>query len=106
MPFRDLQDEVDKWASQWEKPYWEPLEIMAHVSEENGEIARELNHLYGAKRKKATEASANLGDEICDAIFAYVCLANRERVDLSLSWKKMMDKKLYGRDKDRFKKQA
>jgi len=44
-----------------------------------------------------------LGDEIGDIIFALICLANSQGIDLDEVWKGIMDK-CYVRDKDRFEK--
>lgn len=100
-PFKKIQQEVDDWTSQWQPQYWQPLEMLARVTEEVGELARELNHRFGAKRKKASEEEGDLGMEITDVIFALVCLANSQKIDLDESFNKMMGK-YSTRDKDRF----
>lgn len=97
------QEQVHKWASQYKIPYWQPLEIMARLTEEVGELAREVNHLFGPKKKKSTENKADLGDEIADVIFTLSCLANSQKIDLDKNFARVMDK-CYGRDKDRFEK--
>ena len=100
---RKIQKQVDKWVSQYKIGYFKPLEILARLAEEVGELARELNHRYGPKKKKATEDTREIGDEISDIIFALVCLANSLNIDLDKAFKKTMDK-CYGRDKDRYEK--
>ncbi|MEK6953220.1 MAG: hypothetical protein AABX29_09485 [Nanoarchaeota archaeon] len=45
-----------------------------------------------------------MGGEIADLIFTLCCLANREGIDLQAEWDKMMEKKLYGRDNERFER--
>tara|TARA_Y100000310_G_scaffold69851_1_gene65392 strand:+ start:291 stop:428 length:138 start_codon:yes stop_codon:yes gene_type:complete len=45
MSLIDYQKEVHKWVSQFEPPYWPIHEMMACLSEEAGEVAREINHL-------------------------------------------------------------
>ena len=103
MSLRKAQADVDKWISQYEEGYWSPHEILARATEEMGELARLVNHLYGPKKKKASEAAQDLGEEIGDVIFALVCLANREEIDLDEAFRRVMAK-AYGRDADRFKK--
>lgn len=103
MSFKEHQDEVHKWVSQFEKPYWEPLEILARITEETGELAREINDRYGAKKKKPTEDKKEIEDEIGDIFFALICLANREGINLDDTFKKTMDK-CYDRDNNRFTK--
>lgn len=97
------QKQVHEWASQYKVPYWTPHEILARLAEETGEIAREINHRYGPKKKKSTEDVKDIGIEIADVIFTSVCLANSLGIDLDESWSEVMDK-CYGRDKDRFEK--
>ena len=103
MPLKDIQKQVDKWTGQYKTPYWQPHEILARVIEEVGELAREINHLYGPKKKKSDEEIRELGEEIADVIFALCCLANSKGIDLDESFKRVMNK-CYTRDKDRFEK--
>ncbi len=103
MPLKDIQKQVDKWVSQYKDSYWQPHEILARVTEEVGELAREINHLYGPKKKKSNEEIKELGEEIADVIFTLCCLANSKGVDLDEAFKKVMDK-YYSRDGDRFEK--
>ncbi len=104
MTLKQYQDEIDKWAKQFENPYWDPKDIHLRLSEEVGELAREINHLYGAKKKKAEEPKGDMGLEIADIIFTLVCLANSTGIDLDDKMRMVIDKKCYGRDNDRYKK--
>ena len=52
MSLKKIQKEVDTWASQYKTGYWKPHEILARLTEEVGELAREINHVYGPKKKK------------------------------------------------------
>lgn len=103
MGLKANQKEVDRWISQYKLGYFQPLEILARLTEEVGEVARELNHQFGPKKKKASEASAHLDEELADVIYTVVCLANSQKINLDSAWKKVM-KKLYTRDKDRWEK--
>ncbi|HSI20179.1 MAG TPA: nucleotide pyrophosphohydrolase [Verrucomicrobiae bacterium] len=103
MAISPLQSQVDEWASQFPVPYWQPLEILARLTEETGELARELNHQFGAKKKKKTEAAGDIGDEISDIFFTLICLANSQNISLDEAWERMMNK-INNRDKDRFVK--
>lgn len=103
MALKKIQKDVDGWVSQYKLGYFKPLEILARLTEEVGEVARELNHQFGPKKKKASEASAHLDEELADVIYTVVCLANSQKINLDKAWKKMM-KKLYTRDKDRWEK--
>lgn len=101
----DKQKEVDAWIKQYKIGYFKPLEILARLTEEVGELARELNHRYGPKKKKDSEGKKELEDEIGDVIFTLICLANSLGLDLDKGFKHSMDK-CYGRDKDRWEKKA
>jgi len=103
MSMKGMQDDIDKWTGQFKPQYWNPHEILARLTEEVGELAREVNHIWGPKKKKSSEDIKELGDEIGDVIFTLCCLANSQGIDLDESWKRVMDK-CYGRDKDRFEK--
>ncbi|MBS3089191.1 nucleotide pyrophosphohydrolase [Candidatus Pacearchaeota archaeon] len=104
MSLKDIQNETDEWVRGFTTSYWTPHEIAVRLAEETGEVAREVNHLYGPKKKKLEEPDNNLGNELADVLFTVVCMANREGIDLQKAWDEMMSKKHYGRDADRFEK--
>lgn len=81
--------------------YWHPLSILARITEEAGEVARLLNHLYGEKPKKKSEARQELGEEIADVMYALICLANREKIELDKAMHVVIQK-AKTRDKNRF----
>ncbi len=103
MSLKQIQQDVDAWVQQFKVPYWQPLEIMTRLTEETGELAREVNHRWGPKKKKTVEEKKELEDEMGDIIFTLCCLANSQNIDLDEAWKRVMDK-CYGRDKDRYEK--
>lgn len=100
-----MQKEVHKWIELHDYGYWKPLEILSRIVEEVGELSKELNHRYGAKKKKAAEKDSSIGDEIGDVLFSLICLANREGLDLDRCFTSAMCK-CYGRDKNRFAKKT
>ena len=97
------QKEVDDWVKQYKIGYFKPLEILARLTEEVGELARELNHRFGPKKKKSTEETVEIADEMADVIFTVICLANSLGIDLDDAFSHSMDK-CYGRDKNRWEK--
>ncbi|HLC56998.1 MAG TPA: nucleotide pyrophosphohydrolase [Candidatus Nanoarchaeia archaeon] len=103
MALKSIQDDVDKWTAQFTPQYWQPHEILARLIEETGELAREINHLHGPKKKKASEDIKSLECEIGDIIFTLCCLANSKSINLDNVWKEIMDK-CYQRDNTRFKR--
>lgn len=96
-----MQQEVDAWIAQFEEGYFAPLPMLARLTEEVGELARVLMHRYGGKKPKSGEAEGDAGEEIADAIFVLVCLANSLEIDLDEKWTAMMEKYRV-RDRDRW----
>jgi NTP pyrophosphatase (non-canonical NTP hydrolase) len=101
---REFQVEVDAWINTVGGGYWSPHENLARVTEEVGELARLLNHLYGPKPKKASEAAQELGEELADIVFAIICLANSLDIDLQDSLQKVLAK-VWQRDRNRYQPQ-
>ena len=101
MSFTEAQARVDAWISQFEEGYFDPLTNMARLSEEVGELAREVNHRFGQKTKKKDEAEGDMAMEMADIMFVLVCMANREEIDLQASFDRMMAK-VEGRDANRW----
>jgi NTP pyrophosphatase (non-canonical NTP hydrolase) len=102
MGLDNIQKQVDEWANQFNPAYFPALEQLSCLTEETGEVARELNHLHGTKKKKDEESK--LGKELADVMFTVCCIANSHGLTLQQFWDELMQKKLYGRDKDRFEK--
>ena len=98
---RELQREVDVWIQAVGGGYWSPHENLARISEEVGELARLLNHLYGPKPKKASEAEQELGEELADILFAVICLANSQGIDLAANLEHVIEK-VWHRDRERY----
>ncbi len=58
---RDVQQEIDTLIKdEWQSDYWHPLSSLARLTEEVGELAREINHVYGEKPKKASEEQGDM----------------------------------------------
>lgn len=101
MKIDDMQQEVDKWIGRFEEGYWHPLSMLARLAEEVGELAREVNHLYGQKPKKETEPEGNLSLELGDILFIITCFANSLDINLEKAFKDTMEK-YYKRDLNRW----
>ncbi|MCC7004522.1 nucleotide pyrophosphohydrolase [Candidatus Nomurabacteria bacterium] len=100
---KKIQKEVDDWVQQYKLGYFKPLEILARLTEEVGELAREANHNFGPKKKKETEDYNNIEDEMSDIVFTLACLANSLNLDMDRGFRKVMDK-YNNRDKNRWEK--
>jgi NTP pyrophosphatase (non-canonical NTP hydrolase) len=89
---KDLQQEVDTYISQFKEGYFSPLSMLARMSEEVGELAREVNHSFGEKPKKATETDNSIELELGDILFITICFANSLGIDLTTAHEKVMHK--------------
>lgn len=98
---QEIQQRVDSYISQFKEGYFSPLSLMARLSEETGELAREVNHYYGEKPKKLTETAKTVEEELGDIIFVLTCFANSLNIDLSEAFDQSMSK-IETRDKDRW----
>jgi NTP pyrophosphatase (non-canonical NTP hydrolase) len=103
MSLRDAQARVDTWIGQFEEGYFHPLTNVARLTEEVGELAREVNHRFGQKTKKPNEPPGDLGMEMADILFVLICMANREGIDLQAEFDRMMQK-VESRDAGRWTK--
>jgi NTP pyrophosphatase (non-canonical NTP hydrolase) len=82
MDLRDVQRQVDAYIGQFKEGYFPPLVNLARLTEEVGELARELNHRYGPKTKKPDEPDQDVALELADIVFVCVVLANQMGLDL------------------------
>lgn len=74
---------------------------MARLTEETGELAREINHYYGEKPKKSSEVEKSIEEELGDVIFVLTCFANSLDIDLSQAFEASISK-IETRDKNRW----
>ena len=100
---QQMQTEVDQYIGQFKEGYFSPLAMLARMSEELGELAREVNHYYGEKPKKLSEKENTVEEELGDMLFVMICFANSLGIDLQKSHDLVMHK-FTTRDKDRWTK--
>ena len=105
MSFRDAQQAVDRWVDQFEEGYFPPLVNVARLAEEVGELAREVNHQFGPKKKKADEQAGSIPMELADILFVVICIANSQQIDLDDAFGQMMAK-VTSRDAGRWTRKA
>lgn len=98
-----MQKEVDDYISQFKAGYFSPLANLARLTEEVGELAREINHYYGEKQKKPTEDENSVKAELGDNLFVLLCIANSLGIDMTESFNDTMEK-FNTRDKNRFER--
>lgn len=99
----DVQQEIDTLIKEeWQSDYWAPLSNLARLTEEVGELAREINHRYGEKPKKASEGEGKIAAEMGDILFTLALLANSTGVELDTAFEEVMAK-YQRRDAQRWK---
>jgi NTP pyrophosphatase (non-canonical NTP hydrolase) len=76
--------------------------MFARLVEETGELGRELNHVYGMKKRKENENIKEIKDEIGDILLTLIMISNSLKIDLDEVFEKTMQK-INSRDKDRTK---
>ena len=103
MDLREVQQEVDRWIAP--RGYWDPLANLARLTEEVGELAREVNHRWGPKKKKPTEETGDVALELGDILFVVAVMANQMNIDLEDAFRRVMEK-YRTRDADRWTRQT
>ena len=101
MNIQEAQEKVDEWISQFEEGYWPPLTNLARLTEEVGELAREMNHRFGHKTKRADELDQDLAIELADVFFVLLVIANEQGIDLDEALERVLEKYRL-RDADRW----
>ena len=100
MEITKLQNEVDEWIKTVGVRYFNELTNMAMLTEEVGEDARIIARRYGKKKKKESDKTKDLGEELADVLFVTLCLANQTGTNLQEAFDKKMKLKT-DRDRDR-----
>lgn len=121
MDIKEMQGVVDSWIREVGKGYFSELTNMAVLTEEVGELARVMARLYGDQRPKDSDLPERLraalhdarleerreamreklGEELADVLWVLVCLANQTGIDLSVAFRRTLEKKT-SRDSARF----
>ena len=92
MEIIDAQKFVDEKITQY-GGYWEPLSMMARVTEETGEVARAINIKFGGKKSKFKgDGDGELKDELGDLMFTILALANSMDINMEEALTKKMEK--------------
>ncbi|TDM04261.1 nucleotide pyrophosphohydrolase [Macrococcus carouselicus] len=102
---KEMQQQVDDYIGGFKAGYFTPMENIVRLTEEVGELAREVNHVYGPKQKKLSEQQKDIGLELADNLFILLCLANSMGIDMTESFEETM-KKFEQRDYNRFERKS
>lgn len=105
MQISEIQQRVDAYISQFRQGYFPPLVNLARLTEEVGELARELNHQAGHKTRRAGEEAGDVALELGDVFFVLVVLANQLGIDLDDAVRRTLAK-YEVRDAERWERQS
>ncbi|MCC8096409.1 MAG: nucleotide pyrophosphohydrolase [Tannerellaceae bacterium] len=100
LTIKEAQQQVDEWIKTYGIRYFNELTNMAILTEEVGELARIIARTYGEQSFKESDKNRDLGDEMADILWVLLCLANQTGTDLTIAFRKNIEKKT-GRDKER-----
>lgn len=90
-----LQKLVGAWLESQPDGTWSPLANLARLTEEVGEVARDINVLFGPKQVKRGERAPDhehLGDELADVILAAVLVAASTGTDLQAAVERALER--------------
>lgn len=91
MEIKEAQQETGKLILQY-GGYWEPLSMLARVTEEVGELARAINIKYGGKKSKFKGDGKEIEEELADVLFTILALANSEKINIDEELSKKIKK--------------
>ena len=91
LTLREAQAAIDAWI-RVNGGYWEPLALLARLSEETGEVARVVNHRFGPTRPKKGEPEGDLGEELGDVLWITLCRATAQGIDLEAQLLRVREK--------------
>lgn len=77
------QQTVDDWIHRVGVRYFSELTNLAQLTEEVGELARQISRIYGDQSFKSDETTSDLSQELADVLFVLICIANQTGVDLT-----------------------
>jgi len=92
MELSEAQQKVNRWIDRFEEGYWPPLVNLARLTEEVGELARELNHRFGPKARKPDEPEGDLALELGDVLFVLIAMANERGIRLDEALERVLAK--------------
>ena len=88
---KEVQAAVHKFVQErnWETP---PEDIVVHMLEEFGEVARNVLKLKNYGGKHTNKDPINMEEELADVLYCLVKLANATNVDISQAFVDKMEK--------------
>ena len=91
MEIKEAQQKTDQLIKHY-GDYWEPLSMLARVTEEVGELSRAMNIKYGGKKSKNSSDGREIEEELSDVLFTILAIANSEKIDLTKEFESKLKK--------------
>ena len=91
MEIQQAQQKVDELIKTY-GGYWEPLSMMARITEEVGELARAYNLKYGGKKSKFSGDGREIKEEMADVLLTILAMANEQGIDIEKELKEKIEK--------------
>lgn len=91
MEIKEAQKKADELINEY-GGYWQPLSMMARLTEEVGELARAMNIKYGGKKAKSGDDGRDIEKELIDVLFTILAISNSEDVDLEKEFVEKIEK--------------
>ena len=99
---KQAQAKVDQWIKTVGVRYFNELTNLGILMEEVGELSRIMVRKFGEQSFKESDKGKELSDELADALWVLICIANQTGVDLTDALHKNFEKKSL-RDAERHK---
>jgi len=93
MEFKEAQEKIDKIIEK-HGGYWEPLSMLARLTEEVGELSRAVNIKYGGKKKKSEDEGKEIDKELADVMFTLIAMSNGLKIDVEKNMNDKIEKDL------------
>ena len=91
MEIKQAQEKVDGTIKEY-GGYWEPLSMLARLTEEVGELARAMNIKFGGKRSKFNGDGREIKEELADTFYTLLAIANKLEINLDEELNKKIEK--------------
>lgn len=90
MEIKEAQQKVDELIQVY-GGYWQPLSMLARLTEEVGELSRSMNIKHGDKKSKSAGDGREVEKELADVIFTALAIANKEGINMDEVLPKKID---------------
>ncbi|MBI2498757.1 hypothetical protein HYV88_00780 [Candidatus Woesearchaeota archaeon] len=88
---KELQDHIDNFVKErdWQTP---PSDILTHMIEELGEVARNVLHMKNYGGQHTSEKDINMNEELADLLYLLLKMSNECNINLGEAFARKMEK--------------